>query len=158
MEQTLKELRKKSNYTQKEAAEYFHVSLRSYKDYENNPNKQKSMKYKYMVIELEKMNYIDEDQGILKLEDITGGVKKVLDEYKVEYCYLFGSYAKGKAKETSDVDLLISTEVRGIRFYGLVEKLRNELHKKIDLINVNQLENNPELINEILKDGIKIYG
>ncbi len=158
MEQTLKELRKKSNYTQKEAADYFHVSLRSYKDYENNPDKQKSIKYKYMVIELEKISFIDEDKGILNLEDIASGTKRILDEYKVEYCYLFGSYAKGKAKETSDVDLLISTDVRGIKFYGLVEKLRNELHKKIDLINVNQLENNIELLNEILKDGIKIYG
>jgi hypothetical protein len=48
------------------------------------------------------------------------------------FCYLFGSYAKGKAKPTSDVDFLISADVRGLEFYGLVE--------------------------EILKDGIKIYG
>ena len=33
--------------------------------------------------------------------------KLVLDEYPVNYCILFGSYAKGKAGESSDVDLLI---------------------------------------------------
>ena len=71
---------------------------------------------------------------------------------------LFGSYAKDKANEKSDVDLLISTKTSGLKFYGLVERLREELKKKVDLLNVNQLENNTTLLNEILKEGIKIYG
>ena len=41
---------------------------------------------------------------------------------KVQYQYLFGSYAKGNATEGSDVDLLVSTDVRGLKFYGLAEK------------------------------------
>jgi hypothetical protein len=32
------------------------------------------------------------------------------------------------------------------------------LHKKIDLLDVKQLAGNAELLNEVLKDGIKIYG
>ena len=76
----------------------------------------------------------------------------------VEYCYLFGSYAKGKATEASDVDLLIATSVSGIKFYDLVEAIREVLQKKVDVLNREQLSDNPELINEILKDGIKIYG
>ena len=79
-------------------------------------------------------------------------------EYKIPTIYLFGSYAKGKATETSDVDLLIGTSVSGIHFYGLVEAIREGLHKRVDILNREQLESNLELINEILKDGIKIYG
>ena len=30
--------------------------------------------------------------------------------------------------------------------------------KKVDILNCEQLTDNPNLINEILKDGIKIYG
>ena len=82
----------------------------------------------------------------------------VFADYDIEYCYLFGSYAKGKATETSDVDLLIGTSVSGIHFYGLVEAIREGLHKRVDILNREQLESNLELINEILKDGIKIYG
>ena len=76
----------------------------------------------------------------------------------MEYCYLFGSYAKGLASETSDVDLLLRTDTTGIKFYGLVERLRETLKKNVDVLEVRQLTNNPELINEILRDGVKIYG
>jgi len=81
-----------------------------------------------------------------------------LSKYKINFCYLFGSYAKGKAKDDSDVDLLISTEIKGLKFFGLVEELRNALQKKVDVIEVAGLKDNVELLEEILKDGIKIYG
>ncbi len=83
---------------------------------------------------------------------------KVFERYEVSFCYLFGSYAKGKATSVSDVDLLISTNVKGLKFYGLVEEIRTALHKKVDVLDVNQLKDNIELTEEILKDGIKIYG
>ena len=57
----------------------------------------------------------------------------------------------------SDVDLLVSTKITGMSFFGLAEKLREALHKKVDLLNIEQLNNNQELLNEILMDGIKIY-
>ena len=76
----------------------------------------------------------------------------------LSFCYLFGSYAKGKATQTSDVDLLISTNVKGLKFYGLVEEIRTALHKRVDVLDMNQLKDNIELTEEIFKDGIKIYG
>ena len=76
----------------------------------------------------------------------------------MKYAYLFGSYAKGRATGKSDVDILVSASVTGIEFFGLVEELRTELHKKVDVLDKNQLKGNLELTEEILKDGIKIYG
>ena len=61
------------------------------------------------------------------------------------------------AKEASDIDLLISSNATGIKFFGLIEELRENLKKKVDLLDVNQLNNNLELLKEILKEGIKIY-
>ena len=78
--------------------------------------------------------------------------------YDLKFCYLFGSYAKGYAKEDSDVDLLISTSLTGIRFVGVSEAIREKLHKKIDIIRLSNIGENMLLINEIMKDGIKIYG
>ncbi|MBQ8043950.1 MAG: nucleotidyltransferase domain-containing protein, partial [Clostridia bacterium] len=94
----------------------------------------------------------------LTIENIKVRCKKVFEQYNVNYCYLFGSYAKDKATPTSDVDLLICTDVKGLKFYGLIEDIRETLCKKVDVLDINQLKDNFELTEEILKDGIKIYG
>ena len=104
------------------------------------------------------INPIDEEHGIIDIEYITEKCGNVFQKYDVNFCYLFGSYAKSKAKLTSDVDLLISANVKGLKFYGLVEEIREALHKKVDVLEINQLKDNLELTQEILKDGIKIYG
>ena len=96
-----------------------------------------------------------EEHSHMPLKEI---VEDTLSHYDVDYCYLFGSYAKGKAKEDSDVDLLVATDITGMDFFGLAEDLRENLHKKVDLLNLDQLGKNRELLNEILKDGVRIYG
>ena len=155
---TLKELRISKGVTQQEAAKLLGISLRSYVSYENDETKRDSLKYRFFFQEIEKINYIDEDHGILELSQIKAITKKVFSEYDIIYCYLFGSYAKGTADEKSDVDLLISGTVSGLRFYELAEKLREKLHKRVDLLDVNQLMGNINLLNEVLSDGLKIYG
>ena len=57
-----------------------------------------------------------------------------------------GLYTKGKAVGASDIDLLISSDVKGLKYYGMVEKLRNVFHKRIDALNVEQLKDNIEFI------------
>jgi predicted nucleotidyltransferase/DNA-binding XRE family transcriptional regulator len=158
MSETLKEIRKEIGYTQTQAAEYLNVSVRSYKSYENDACKVDTIKYNYMVEKLSNLNFVDETHGILSVELIKNKCTEIFKEYNIEYAYLFGSYAKNKAKENSDVDLLVSSTVKGLKFYGLVEKLSRSLRKKVDLLDTNQLVNNPELLNEILKDGLRIYG
>ena len=155
---TLKELRKTKKLTQAACAKYLGIPLRTYQNYETDTSKVGSIKYNFMLQKLEQYGFVDETHGILTIEQIKNICVSVFEEYSVEYCYLFGSYAKGKATEVSDVDLLISTPVSGMRFYDLVESIREALQKKVDILNREQLNNNPELINEILKDGIKIYG
>ena len=119
--------------------------------------KKDTIKYNYILEQLSKINYIDEEHGLLTIEDITRKCSKVLEQYDINFCYLFGSYAKGKATATSDVDLLISANVKGLKFYGLVEEIRGALRKKVDILDINQLKDNIELTEEIFKDGIKIY-
>lgn len=154
----LKELRMDKKMTQQEVADLVGISLRSYKSYENDEEKKDTLKYNYMVEQLSKINYIDEEHGILGVEDIKRKCGKVLASYEVNFCYLFGSYAKGKATPSSDVDLLISTNVKGLQFYGLIEEIRTTLGKKVDVLDINQLKDNLELTEEIFRDGIKIYG
>ena len=153
----LKEIRIEKQLTQKEAAKRLGVSLRSYIMYENDTSRENTIKYRFLLQELQKINAVDEEHGILTIEQITKICKEILDAYQVEYCYLLGSYAKGKATERSDIDLLVSTETTGLRFYEMAERLRVGLHKKVDLLDTKQLVNNEKLIHEVLKEGIRIY-
>lgn len=153
----IKELRLEKGLTQTKCAEYLNIPLRTYQLYESNEKKISVIKYNYIISTLKNYNYIDEEHGILRLENIKKICKTVFDNYNVKYCYLFGSYAKNLANENSDVDLLIDTEISGIQFYELVEVLREKLHKKIDLLNINQIKDNFELTKNILSEGIKIY-
>ena len=144
--------------TQAQVADILGISLRSYKSYENDKEKEGTLKYNYIFDKLSTFNTIDEDHGILEINYIKEKCEEVFKEYPIHYCVLFGSYAKGKASDTSDIDLLISSDVKGLKFFGMVEKLRTILHKKIDALSIEQLKDNIELTDEILKDGIRIYG
>ncbi|MBQ6783539.1 MAG: nucleotidyltransferase domain-containing protein [Acholeplasmatales bacterium] len=153
----LKKIRESLNITQVEASKMLNISRRSYQKYEALENENDD-KLQYYIYKLRELNLIDEEHGILKLDDIKREINNILSKYKINFCYLFGSYAKNKATPLSDIDLLIDSDITGLDFFGLVEELRQTLHKKIDLLRINQLENNQELLREIMKDGIKIYG
>ncbi|MBE7014872.1 MAG: helix-turn-helix domain-containing protein [Ruminococcaceae bacterium] len=155
---TLRELRKQKKMTQVECARYLGIPIRTYQNYETDVSKSNSMKYAFMMQKLREYGIVDEMHGILSIQQITDICKEVFSEFDIEYCYLFGSYAKGKANEESDIDLLISTPITGMRFYDLVEALRDGLKKRVDVLSSEQLKENIDLTNEILKDGVKIYG
>ena len=44
---------------------------------------------------------------IFTIVDITRLVKPIAEKYKVQEIYLFGSYARGEADESSDLDFLV---------------------------------------------------
>ena len=155
---SLKDIRLRSNLTQEEAAQLLGVTRRTYVNYEAGKIDESSLKYKYVVETLQEATLIDENHGILTIDQIRKICGEIFKDYSVEYCYLFGSYAKGKATEKSDVDLLVAMPVDGMKFFELIELLREQLKKKIDLLDIAQLDNNSALVQEILKDGIKIYG
>lgn len=154
----LKELRKSKNLTQVQASEYVGIPLRTYKNYENDSRKIGSIKYNFIVNKLSEIGFIDETHGTQTIENIIEGCESVFSNYEIEYCYLYGSYAKGTAKVESDIDLLVSSNLKGLAFLGLVEDLRETLRKKVEVIDIKELGSNNELVNEILRDGIKVYG
>ena len=155
---SLKDIRLQGNLTQEEAAQLLGVTRRTYVNYEAGKIDEASLKYKYVVETLQKASLLDESHGLLTIAQIRKICSEIFKNYSVDYCYLFGSYAKGKATETSDVDLLVAMPVDGMKFFELIELLREQLKKKIDLLDIAQLDNNSALVQEILKDGIKIYG
>ena len=127
---SLKDIRLRSNLTQEEAAQLLGVTRRTYVNYEAGKIDESSLKYKYVVETLQKATLIDENHGILTIDQIRKTCGEIFKDYSVEYCYLFGSYAKGKATEKSDVDLLVAMPVDGMKFFELIEVLREQLKKE----------------------------
>ena len=155
------DVRKEYGLSQIEASRILGIPVRTYIRYEKDNDYGSSLKRKTMIDVLKDKCAITEDKGLLSISQIKQLLSSIFDtEYKdqIEFCFLFGSYAKGYAKENSDIDLCISTNLTGLKFVGLSETIRNTLHKRIDLIRFNNLSDNFELVGEIMKDGIKIYG
>lgn len=153
------DLRKEYGLSQLKAAEICSVPLRTYVRYESDNEYGNALKRKAMIAAIKDACEITEEKGILNINQIMKGVRNVINEKyqdSVTLVYLFGSYAKGYATEKSDVDLCIKTTLKGMKYVGITERLRLALHKRIDLINLNNADG--ELIYEIMKDGIKIYG
>ena len=151
---SLKELRKQVGLTQPEAAILLGIPFRTYCRYEDDDKYNESFKYKQMYSLLEK----HASETVLKMDFIKKTVCDVCSNYKVDAVYFFGSYAKNKATGESDVDLMIVSEVEGLDYYDLLGTLEEKLGKKVDLIRLEAAVKNVRLMNEILKEGVKIYG
>lgn len=156
----LKNYRIHLGITIKEASLTSNVPLRTYIRYENDDNYGNALKRNQILLSLKEKYEITTDKGLLSIKQIKEIASKVFSNYKdeISFCYLFGSYAKGYANETSDVDLCISTSLSGLAFVGLIKELRENLKKKVDLLRLTDLMSNEKLLNEIMKDGTKIYG
>lgn len=94
---------------------------------------------------------------VYSIEDIKTVLKPVFNAYNVEKAVLFGSYVKGSANRNSDVDLLIDSKLKGLRFVGLVEDIRAALDKEVDVFDVSHIAPNSRISVEIARDGVTIY-
>ena len=158
---TLKEARLYYGLSQLSAANIIGIPTRTLRRYETDSNYGSPYKRQQFLEILIDRCGVTEEKGILTMEQIQNALTALFQsEYmgKIDFCYLFGSYAKGYATEKSDVDLCVSTTLTGIKIAGLAEAIRNVLHKRVDLIRFDALEGNMPLIKEIMKDGVKLYG
>ena len=77
-------------------------------------------------------------KGIYTPKQIQVLLHPVFTEYNIKKAILFGSYAKGYAKEQSDVDILVDSGLRGLAFFGLLEDIVTALGKEVDLLDVGK--------------------
>ncbi len=80
--------------------------------------------------------------------------KDVLTKYKIKQIGLFGSYAKGKQKKESDIDILVefSEVIDFFEFLEIEEYLTDILGSKVDLVMKPVLK--PEIGKQILSEVI----
>lgn len=78
---------------------------------------------------------------IYTIAEIKEKMSSIFDDYDfIDKVYLFGSYAKNKAKSNSDIDLVIRLKEKvGMKLYGLYDIIENKLNKKSDILTENEI-------------------
>ena len=91
------------------------------------------------------------------IDDIKTALRPVFDKHSVKRAVLFGSYVKGLAGKNSDVDLLLDSGLRGLKFVGLIEDVRTALDKEVDVFDETHIIPNSKIFSEIQNSGVVIY-
>ena len=84
------------------------------------------------------MNKREKELPLPSRERIISILKKELpqlkEKYGVQKIILYGSFAKGNPKKTSDVDILVDINKSiGLEFVALADVLENKLGRKVDI-------------------------
>ncbi|MBQ1728395.1 MAG: nucleotidyltransferase domain-containing protein [Treponema sp.] len=96
---------------------------------------------------------------MFEIETIKNKLKPVFSSYNVASAILFGSYAKGNATEKSDIDLMVDSNLRGLRFFAFIEDIREALdQKEVDVFDVTHIDSGSKVQQEIASTGVRIYG
>ena len=94
---------------------------------------------------------------IWTVRDAQDALTPVFEQYGVSRAVLFGSIAQGTATQKSDIDLLVDSHLRGMKFVGLMEAVRQIAGRPVDVFDVTHIERGSPLDREIHATGITIY-
>jgi predicted nucleotidyltransferase len=95
-------------------------------------------------------------KNTLELKSVSRKILPILKKYSIKKAGIFGSYAKGTNKKSSDLDLLVEIKNK----YSLLDlvkiklELEKKLQKKIDLVEYSTIH--PLIKKEVLKSEVRI--
>ena len=157
----IKEARAEYGLTQKELSEITDIPLRTIENWESGKRTPspwvEKMVYSYLKQYPKNQNgIVTETKGIYEVNQIKDALLPLTIKYDLNKIILYGSYAKGKQEPLSDIDLVVDGNIKGIKFFGLLEDVNNALVKSVDLIHLSQIDNNSEIYENIMK-GLVLY-
>jgi predicted nucleotidyltransferase len=96
--------------------------------------------------------------SIYHVDEIRERLTPIFASEPVYRAILFGSYAKGIATESSDVDIVIDSrgELHGLNFYGVLDSITEAIGKPVDLIELSEIRPAAPILDDI-KQGVVLY-
>lgn len=83
-------------------------------------------------------------------------IVEICERSDVEFCAVFGSFARGEATQQSDIDLLVKiSKPKGFAWLEAAFEIEDSLGKKVDLVTENGLS--PFVREYVLKDLQVLY-
>jgi predicted nucleotidyltransferase len=95
--------------------------------------------------------------SVSEIKDVVCGIAI---NYPINKVTLFGSYAKGEAREGSDIDLLIDSggALRGLQFFGVVGDIADKFEPtEVDVIEAREVIKGSRVDAEIAAAGVVLY-
>ena len=93
---------------------------------------------------------------IYSIEEIQTKIKPIAEAYGVERVFLFGSYARGEATSSSDIDFRVDKgQVKGFAFGGLINDFSEALDKNVDVVTTASLDK--DFLDHISKEEVLLY-
>ena len=138
-----------------------------------NKNNYKMYQFRVKKSDINIINYLDNSENrnsyivslittdisssIYTIKEIKSIIIPILNKYGINDIYLFGSYARGEAKDSSDIDIYCDKgNIRTFIDQGLLEdELEEALHKKVDII-FDSSYIDEYLKKQIMEDMIKL--
>lgn len=95
---------------------------------------------------------------IYTLENIRDIVKPIANKYKVESIYLFGSYARGDADKSSDLDFLVfgGENFKLTNIFALAEELRKAFKIPVDVFEISEINTDSDFYSNIMNERLNI--
>ena len=94
----------------------------------------------------------------LSFEDICDAVKPIAEKYFISEVYLFGSYARGEADESSDIDLFVigGTSFKLTNIFAFAEELRIALQKEVDAFELHEINQGSDFYKSIMEEMVRV--
>ena len=95
---------------------------------------------------------------VLSIDELSEMVRTLLPRYSFKAVRLFGSYARGEASPSSDIDLLVTygNESKTLDVLSFGERLADLTGKSVDAFESKELEEGP-FLDSVLQDSVVLY-
>jgi predicted nucleotidyltransferase len=96
--------------------------------------------------------------GCTLKKKIRESIVAILSRYDAERIAIFGSYARGEARDNSDIDILVrfARPKSLIQIVQIEDEIRKSIHMNVDLVTEKAVS--PHLAGTIHRDEVVIYG
>ena len=94
---------------------------------------------------------------MVSVNELQSELRPVFMSFGVKKAVLFGSVSKGTNTENSDIDIMVDSNLKGLKFLGFLESIKQIVGADVDLIDVSHIEKDSAVEKEIIRTGKVIY-
>jgi len=96
---------------------------------------------------------------MISIEEIKSYIIPIIKKYPVDKVILYGSYARGDASDSSDIDLVVESggKMRNSKIFALGGDLLMALPVRVDVYDILEIANPSTMYENIQREGVIIY-